>query len=156
MSTPKYCVRITGNELNGREISCTGEQLCLVLEEISHSGRSLAWFSADVTLNSTSAAWDVYDTGNPVLIGNYDALLALCKDADQFTSGVFLGVLESDTPKQWTKAFDTEDVPFSENDTAYIEIRAFDTTYFEIYSCNHELLKGLSERFGSKIGRAHV
>jgi hypothetical protein len=49
----------------------------------------------------------------------------------------------------------TEGKPFDDLGAAKIEIRAFDTTYFEIYTNNRELIDPIAIYFGVEIQKQY-
>ena len=70
-------------------------------------------------------------------IGDSHSLINICENIDQFLSGVFIAVKEKNQNFKCQDLYiGTEDEQFrSLNfDGILIEIRAFDTSYFELYS----------------------
>jgi hypothetical protein len=147
MSKPDYRIQLTGDILPHQLVACTGEQLALVLKVLTATHQTMNWYVADVIMTTDQIQWDIYSSTRPCLIGNTDTLISICGKIEQFSSGVFLGVNMNDHAISWAKEYETEDLAFEDNEFAAVEIRAFDTTYFEIYSSDIELLNKLVEQF---------
>jgi len=150
MSGVTALVRLPGTLIDGDTVSGTGNQLGILLRTLADTTADCIWFVADL---------DAYGLLPPMLkanevpreIGRTDELVQLVEHVPQFLSGVFLAVPEAALPVQWSHRFDTEDDPFGEMDAARFELRAFDTSYFEIGAADVELLKGLHARFGGQV-----
>lgn len=80
-----------------------------------------------------------------------EILDSLCARTDQFLSGIFLAVpFDVSQPKLHLDT-KTEDEPSSDLGDALLEIRAFDTSYFEIYSALPALAERLHQLFGVEV-----
>jgi hypothetical protein len=87
-------------------------------------------------------------------IGNIHSLINLCENINQFLSGVFIAVKEKNKNSKCSDLrVGTEDEQFRplHLDGILIEIRAFDTSYFEVYSDNFDLTGKLSKIYKIKI-----
>ncbi len=88
-------------------------------------------------------------------LGDDASLIDLCENIDQFLSGVFIAIIKADQSNLngLNVCVGTEDEPFRslELDGVLIEIRTFDTSYFEIYSENQILMKELAELYDANI-----
>ena len=153
MTIPKYCTRLTGDVLERKLISCTGQQLCKILRSLIKINVELTWYLADISTISKPKDWDVFTSNKPLLLGGADMLIERCSMVEQFTSGVFLGVSKKEAGYSWSNEYDTEDVAFIDNEIAEIEIRAFDTTYFEVYSSNLEVHEMLSQKYQVNVDK---
>ena len=94
--------------------------------------------------------WLEFDGWRPRLLGNYLNKKEAIENTSQFLSGVFLGVL-GNHDFVWRDEYSTEDPPFGEIEAALLQIRAFDTTNFEIYSANQSILNEIRIAYGGKI-----
>ena len=83
-------------------------------------------------------------------VGNTRDLIAICQHVDQFLSGVFFAFTK-DVGDQLNEEFETEDESFRDIGDAVLEIRAFDTTYFRIYTNDYDLVHKIAEKFHSEI-----
>ena len=148
MNKPKFLVRI-----KGKEFSCLGSQLGKILEIINEENENYIWYGADVEINGRRPFKLGLEGWTPKKIGNIKDLVKLCKAVDQFLSGLFFA-LPLDQGKTWVREFSTEDEAFRDMEEAIFEIRAFDTTYFEVYSNILGLMKKLSQYFSVAIEEA--
>lgn len=88
-------------------------------------------------------------------IGAISNLQKIAQEMDQFLSGVFLAI-RKDTLVKNKILLGTEDSEFRqlEIDGVIIEIRAFDTAYFEIYSDDYTLIKSISDHYHMEIQKS--
>jgi hypothetical protein len=108
------------------------------------------WYGADIEISGKLPFKLGLDGWIPKKIGDISNLIKLSQNVDQFLSGVFFA-LPKDIGKLWNREFSTEDEPFRDIEDAILEIRAFDTTYFEIYSSNLEIIESLARYFSLEI-----
>lgn len=150
MTLPNYCIKLSGKDIDNTNISCTGKQLILIIDELMKQG-VWTWYAADVQVVPAVNDWIEYKRLLPCLVGGSLKFKQLANKVEQFLSGVFLGVNERYHHKRFNLEFETEDKVFRDIDMASIEIRAFDTSYFEVYVVEEKDIKGLSKRFQSNI-----
>ena len=148
---PKYGIRLTGSQLNKSVISCTGEQLLILIRELSENIDSCLWYLADVSLLSPIKEWKGFESTQPKLLGGTDKLNTYVNKVDQFLSGVFLAIVSKDKIIRWSNDYETENDQFRDIESAILEIRAFDTSYFEIYSTEKRFIEKLCICFDGKI-----
>ncbi|MDN3506643.1 MAG: hypothetical protein P0S96_05390 [Simkaniaceae bacterium] len=132
MFNPKYRKEITSEHFK-EEFACTGAQLISVVESLKGRLSSHVWYGADLRGAGH---------GGLQRIGADSELIEYCSKVDQFLSGVFLCIDSRYTSQNFQEiALETEDPPFRPIDCegVLLEIRAFDTSYFEIYSEDQEL-----------------
>lgn len=145
---PKLSLRLSPDcfGFDNRTI-CTGDQLKQLLLELT---ATLVWYGADITgLFPSSSILANSEQHCPQRLGNSLRLINLVEDIDQFFSGVFLGMASGDEAGELSLS--TEDEEFRDIGNALIEIRAFDTSYFEIYSSDSNLIQRLKQKFGGKV-----
>jgi hypothetical protein len=143
-----YVVRLKGSQINGNEISCTGEQLVIILNVFKSILARYKWFAADLTTNNGALPLQLRGQVQPFLVGNIQDLIRAASNIDQLFSGVFLAIPESAEGIKNRKFWDTEDIPNEEDiELSDLEIHAFDTTYFEIFAKEPFLLEKLCEFF---------
>lgn len=130
--------------------TCLGSQLISLLEKLDILLGECTWYATDVDLNILYPSRPKWDTPLPCCIGNSQALKKQCILVDQFLSGVFLAYPQSKKPSPGIK-FGTEDERFRDMDNAILEIRAFDTSFFEIYSNDKNLLQLLLCYYGGSL-----
>ena len=141
-------IQLTGEQINGEFVSCTGIQLIRILGAIRDFLNDSDWYISDIsTNNSVSGLFSIENSNLPLKVGNIDKLIQLTTQVDQFLSGIFLCVPSSIQNPTWSRNFDTEDEPTEDLEDALIEIRAFDTTCFEIYTSNSTWIQSLLNSF---------
>lgn len=150
MTRATAVIRLTGEHFNSERFSCTGEQLGIILDRLKPLIKSCDWYIADLE-NIPGPTNSLYESHKPVLIGSTEALLDFTRTVSQFSSGIFLAVPNINSVVHWERSFWTDDEPFQELDEAFLEIRAFDTSYFEIYAERADLIRDLANSFGAVI-----
>lgn len=145
MSQAVYRVALFG-PVFGDDVACLGRQLQEIVKTLYQVGVPQHWYYTDVETNnpsSFSGASGVHE------IGGFGQLLAAASSVDQFQQGVFLA---SHVPEpRFRENPNTEDIEFANLGDADIEIRAFDTTYFDVYAADQNLLRRLSDKYGVDI-----
>jgi hypothetical protein len=147
-------VRLDGESIDGDAVSCTGKQLAALLDAIAPPIQDCVWFIADLELLG-SPTEPRFSSPEPVRYGSTEALRKFIFPVDQILSGVFLAVSNQNVPPTWSRLYWTDEEPFTTIDDAEIEIRAFDTSYFEIVTANSDVLLELSNHYGSMIDLQH-
>ena len=150
MTNPRYSIRLGKSSFNAN-IACLGENLTQILKIIKKLYPKSIWYLADVDTNFEGN----YTLGFGGWVCKYagisEDIIKLVYGVDQFFSGVFLAFTKFQG-EILVKEFSTEDPEFRDIGVALLEIRAFDTSYFEIYSNDFHLIQELSKSFlNSKI-----
>lgn len=157
MFEPKYLIRLNKDVFPCDPVACLGSQLKTIVKGLGELMLPHIWFGSDVDAISHKPKKLGIDSFQLKKIGDDGALIGLCETVDQFLSGVFIAIgTKNQNCKCWTLSIETEDEPFrSINlEDILIEIRAFDTTCFEVYSDNPILIKNLSKMYGVKINKS--
>ncbi len=145
MNKPQYLTRISLDP-----VCCLGEQLLQIITVVKPFVESCIWYGVDVELNGYGAfRWGLQGR-IPKRIGDINRVIDIANNSDQFLCGVFFAV-PYDLGEVWNREFSTEDEPFRDMEEAILEIRAFDTTYFEVYSNQLSLMKLLAHQFASEV-----
>lgn len=153
MFKENYLTMIYNNNFNNNTV-CLGRQVVEIINFLERFLPSLVWYGSDIsiTANSTTIFLDEkYTLYTPTKIGtSYD----FKKESDkvlQFLSGVFIAS-EKDILWPQNLKIGTEDLfrPIELNGII-LEIRVFDTSYFEIYSDDYELIKKIATHYKSEI-----
>ena len=150
MFAPKYLIRLDKNVFFSDQVVCLGYQLKSIIESLGKLLEPHVWFCADVDAISPIPKKLSIDSFQLKKIGNNSYLIELCENIDQFLSGVFIAVKESNQNiKLMDLCIGTEDDQFRFLDLngVLIEIRAFDTSYFELYSEDAGLMRKLSKMY---------
>jgi hypothetical protein len=147
-------IQLDGLQLTGEAFSCTGHQLALVVASLRSVASDCVWFVADLEAQGYSLPPAWINAHTPIMFGATDELAAFAEGVPQFLAGVFLAAPSARLPPVWSRSFWTDDEPFEELDGTILEIRAFDTSWIEVYADEEARLHGLAQRFGGAIVRA--
>ena len=156
MFAPKYLMRLDKKIFSHDQIVCLGSQLKSIIQNLSLLIEPHVWFGADVDALSPIPQKLGIDSFQLRKIGDSYSLINLCENIDQFLSGVFIAIKEKSQNFISSEIFvGTEDEQYrSLNlDEIIIEIRAFDTSYFEVYSDSLILMEKLSKIYKTKINK---
>lgn len=129
---PTFILRLSGEHFQN-ELSCLGEQLVKILTCIQHEASNLTWFAFDVFGSGNQPSEVLFP--NPFSeISSTDELIKKAKEIVQFHSGVFIGIKKGkDIEWDFNALPETEESEGLQHPEAELEIRPFDTSYFEIY-----------------------
>lgn len=153
MFEPKYLIRISETEFPCDEVVCLGTQLKAIIENLRELLEPHAWFCANVDAFSSMPKKLGIDSFQAKKIGEDSDVIALCESINQFLSGVFIAIKKEAYDQNISDLkIKTEDKEFRDLNLngVLIEIRTFDTSYFELYSEDEELIKALSSRYKKK------
>lgn len=154
MFEPKYLIRLTKKVFLQDPVVCLGSQLKSIVENLSELMEFHVWFGADVDAISPMPKKLGIDSFQLRKIGDDQSLISLCENIDQFLSGVFVAVKEIKQNCKYSELrVGTEDEQFRSLslDGILIEIRAFDTSCFEVYSDDPILIERLAGVYKVKI-----
>lgn len=137
-------IQIGAAQLVPNTVACLGLQLQGILGVITQEYPDLIWYVADI--NAVQVMPDDITRSDPApkYIGSKERIIDFAGLFDQFLTGVFLAVPMESHTRMPNQMYVTEDLPFRKIDPAVLEIRAFDTSYFEIYSTEKHILTRLS------------
>lgn len=148
MPQARCLIKLNGTHITQELFTCTGAQLSQLLNVIKAETKDCFWFVSDADSYEQLPDTLVVARGSyPALVGDTDVLIREVQDVDQFLSGVFLAIPTNLLPVFWSRIYLTEDQTFQDMGNARFEIRAFDTSYFEIYAPSEEFLLSLSKQF---------
>jgi hypothetical protein len=147
MTKPIYLIDIQWEGLN-----CLGQQIKEILElvELYPTIKDAIWYASDLDSSPIPECIRNFGSFVPKKVGNTRNLITICQNVDQFLSGVFFA-LNKDFGDHLDAEFGTEDESFRDISDAVLEIRAFDTTFFEIYTNDYALARKITEKFHSEI-----
>jgi len=132
----QYCVILSGDKL-----SCEGYQLVELLTWLVRY-RDGIWYIGDLTFNEFQPALEKYNSATPLLAGNTNYLIDMINPETQLFSGVFLLFTEEQQNINIID-IDTEADVFENFANEILQIRAFDTSYFEVYSSDRLLINNI-------------
>jgi hypothetical protein len=151
MFEPKFLIEFTPIHDGA---TCLGSQLITIVEFLKTELKTHAWYAADVDAFSDLPSERGVNTWKLGKIGNDECLIEFCKEIHQFIWGVFIAV-DSEWAGQDTSQLEiaTESDLFRpiDLDGVLVEIRTFDTSYFQIYSEDEHLMNRLARKFGAEI-----
>ena len=109
------------------------------------------WYCSDVDTFGTAGKKYNFSSKFLKKIGSDRSMINFSQEIDQFLSGVFLAIEEKYSCNTINLSIGTEDDQFRpiNIEGVLLEIRAFDTSFFEIYSDNKDIIEQLSNRFNS-------
>lgn len=154
MFNPKYQAVLKCASFHPDEFVCLGTQLVLIVNFIKDFLPQHQWYGADVDVMGKDISKYNVGSYHPSLLGTDSQFIEFCSQIHQFIWGDFL-CIESSFSSQDLQGVElgTEDEPFRPlncNGTL-LEIRAFDTSYFEIYSEDLVLMQKFSTAFSVEI-----
>lgn len=121
------------------EFSCLGEQLVEIINCIREETSDLMWFTFDVDVNSNQVVKELFSNAYWEFLST-DELIQKAKEINQFYSGVFIGIKKG-KHVEWNsnRLPETEEDEGLQHPEAEIEIRPFDTSYFEVYGMDRSI-----------------
>ncbi len=159
MFLPKYLICLDKKVFSHDPAVCLGSQLKSIVKNLSELIEPHIWFGTDIDAISPLPKKLGVDSFQLRKIGDGYTLINLCEKIHQFLSGVFIAVKEkNDNLKCPDLCIETEDEQFrSLNlDGVLIEIRALDTSCFELYSESKFLMEKLSEIYKVKFSHGRI
>lgn len=157
MFKPKYRVLITSKCFPEDGVVGLGTQLISILDSVKNYFPPHIWYAADVEAVGKSVRKQNFSNVQINLVGSDLQFIQYCSGIEQFIWGVFLCVDKRFSSQNIVDVqLEAEDEPFrSINFNGILmEIRAFDTTYFGIYSEDFELISKISNIYSVEIERS--
>jgi hypothetical protein len=154
MFQPNYRIPITVQSFPKDNGICLGTQLSSIVQFIKNYLPDHLWYAADVDAIGKHANIEAFKNYKPSLVGNDLQFIHYCSGIRQFIWGVFLCICNG-IPSQEIEniELETEELPFRpiHCNGILLELRTFDTSYFEIYSEDQKIMNLLSEQFSVDI-----
>ena len=150
MFNPRYRILIKNKHFPRDKVICLGVQLISIVNSMSEFLPRHIWYGADVEAVGKCAMKHNLNDIKLNLIGSDSQFVKYCSGVEQFIWGVFLCVnINFSSQNMQDVELETEDEPFRSIscDGVLMEIRAFDTSYFEIYSEDVVLIKKISRTY---------
>jgi len=154
MFNPRYRILITSKCFPGHGIICLGAQLISIINSIESYVIPHLWYGADVEAVGKGARKHGLNNIQLREIGTDLQFIEYCSEIEQFMWGVFVCVDKNFSSQNIQDIeLETEDKPFRSINAkgVLMEIRTFDTTYFELYSEDIQLMNKLSKIFQAEI-----
>lgn len=154
MFNPKYRISITSKSFPLDNFICLGSQLVAIINFIENFLPPHVWYGADI--EAVGKGVGKYNLKGIQLreIGDTPKMIEYCNIVDQFIWGDFVCIDSRYTSENIQNIeIETEDEEFRSIDWkgVLLEIRTFDTTYFEIYSEDLKLIKMMANAYDVKI-----
>jgi len=140
------------DSFNNSYAACLGVQLFELLSFIENIIPRHVWYGADLDSTSNDEILS-FTSFSLKKMGSISSLKKIANKTEQFWSGVFLAIKSEINIKKHPIMLGTEDPEFRiiNLDGIIIEIRAFDTSHFEILSEDIELIKKIAVNYHVKI-----
>lgn len=148
MFKPKFLIILKPEDFGEGNFVCLGSQLITIVNHLAPMLVPHFWLAADVdAYEARKYGLDSFYLTN---VGDDATLIKICSEVDQFLAGVFFAIdaqykdqnpnhIEVDTEDEQFRALDINGV--------LIEIRALDTSNFEVYSEDEELIGKFAKKF---------
>lgn len=153
MFKPKFHLILRADHFYPSTLVCLGSQMISLIDFLEFKLPSHIWYSADI--DAMGEVIEKYDLQSRIIkkIGTAASFKKICAQIDQFRSGVFFAIQNDQQDKSIEVEVDTEDEPFRplNMNGVLLEIRAFDTSFFDFFSENEKILKELSKHFKSSV-----
>ena len=152
MFNPKHQILLKSKCFPEDKFICLGIQLISIVNALKNFLPKHLWYGADVDAMGKGAMQTNINDAQLNLIGTDLDFIQYCAGIDQFIWGVFLCIDKSFSSQNIEGVeLETEDPPFRSIDCngILLEIRTFDTSYFEIYSESEEIINVISKKFNS-------
>ena len=145
----KYFLKIKPNQISS-DLCGTKEQLSILINLIGQYNSKVKWYLADI--ETIPDGWLNLPANHiPFYIGNSNELINKLEDKYQFIFAIFICYSESSENKVWTRSYWSEDNEVPDLQGALLEIRPFDTSYYEIYGRDYQIIKFISDKFKCEI-----
>ncbi len=154
MFQPKFKILLKKENFYPAEVICLGSQLITIIQSLKQILPSHIWYAADVDAFNIIPNDLILNSFFPEEVGDDDFFIEICKKITQFLRGVFLAVdIQFSNQNISNNEVGTEDEQFRpiELDGILLEIRAFDTSFFELYSENEKLINQLAGVFSVDV-----
>lgn len=147
MYTPQYLIRLNSEQFNDTVV-CLGTQLLNIVDCIKDYLPEHNWYISDILINNSTEEILSFEPPNLKKIGNLKNFKEFVSQVDQFIWGVFIAVEAENSVSENLEAY-TEDIEFRnlDIDGVILEIRAFDTTFFQICSEDLGIIKRLAQKY---------
>lgn len=136
-----------------------GIQLVSIINSIKKYLAPHIWYGADVEAIGKGTKKYKLNTTYLNRIGTDLEFTEYCSEIEQFIWGVFLCIDRNFSIQNIQDIeLETEDIPFRSVNAngILIEIRAFDTTYFGLYSENLDLIKNISKTYNVDFQKKEI
>jgi hypothetical protein len=154
MFNPKYRILLLRKCFSRDKVVCLGTQLISIVKSIKDFLPQNVWYGADIDAVGKGARKYNLNGIKLNVIGSDSEFIEYCSEIEQFMCGEFLCINGSSLSRNIQNVeLETEDEPFRsiECDGILIEIRAFDTTCFEIYSEDFDLINKISKTYSVDV-----
>ncbi len=150
MFEPGFRLILDKDAFGQDKVVCLGSQMIEIINLLKGVLEPHVWYAADIDAFGKGMSDHNLSFQGIKKIGTDDSLVSICTEIDQFLSGIFIAIREKSCSQSFIEEnISTEDEPFRllKIDGVLLEIRAFDTSFFEIFSENESLIKELSVKF---------
>lgn len=144
--TKTLYLRIYRSFVPNEDCSCTGTQALKLIEIFEKLLPGCIWYAADIDTNNFVNKTKEFNKPVARKVGTTQDFKDTFSRVSQFFSGIFLLVPPTILSPKWGRELlYTEDPLTSDLGDSLVEIRAFDTSYFEIYTLREDIVRVLKE-----------
>lgn len=154
MFQPKFKILLKKENFYPAEVICLGSQLITIIQSLKKILSQHIWYAANVDAFSEVPINLNLNSFFLEKIGDDYSFIQICQKIDQFLWGVFLAIdINYSNPNINDIEVSTEDEEFRsiELGGVLIEIRAFDTSFFELYTEDERIINQLAKIFDVDI-----
>lgn len=156
MFQPNYKILLKKENFHSDSTVCLGSQLITIVNFLQTILPPHIWYGADIEAIDTRVPSKLHLNSFSLReIGADLSLIQICSKINQFLSGIFLAINIQQYPSKGIERLEigTEDEQFRSLaiNGVIIEIRAVDTSFFELYSEEENIVKKLSLKFNAEI-----
>jgi hypothetical protein len=150
MFNPKYQLLIKKESFGQTKVVCLGSQLILIVNFLKNLLPAHTWYASGVEVEGKINKKNDFHSYQIKKIGDDSLIIQYCSEVRQFIWGDFL-CINNDFSAQ-----DLSNCEITAEDGQYrpvclngilLEIQAFDTSFFAIYSENKEIIKKIALKF---------
>lgn len=155
MFKPKFHLTLTTEHFYPSTVICSGSQLISIINFLETKLPPHTWYSIDI--DAIGSKGQPYNPESNIIkkIGTSSSLKKICTEVDQFLSGVFFAIDNAKNYESISIEVNTEEKPFRilNIEGVFLEIRAFDTSFFDFFSEDAQILKELCTHFKSHVNQ---
>ncbi|WP_044558651.1 hypothetical protein [Azospirillum sp. B4] len=149
-------LQIRGNDIDDDRVTCTGAQVATVLDFIA-AVPALAggdWYAGAV--DGLGARLTEYEVLEPIPVPALADLLHRIRNIPQLLDGVFALVPRHEIPRLTGDCFSADGPMEPLIHNALVEIKAFDTSFVEVYTDQPSLITVVQQRFGGEVRKVET
>ena len=139
----RHLFRLTPSLVGHESLCCLGYQLANLVAHLDREVGEVHWYMFDINTENNDSRFNA--TSNATI--STKDFIQMVASVSQFLSGVFVAVplsVEKPVFREPIKTDDAVDVPIS---PGILEVRAFDTSYFEVLTDDPTISSSISKSY---------